>query len=202
MTDDELEPVELTGRWVGISHRWEKFERYPIIADLRQTGDNIRGEMYDQMRSRSDYFGNSVVILGEQIPIDTRRKLEQVIKQFGTETVPNSRLPVISEIRERSRGARSGSQRTTGGWRPLGLPGRSKSGPSGEIGIRFNTLVTSIVIGGASWERGSSGERVSSGGFCHSNLGAALSCTGSLEGGTTKRAGMPLCRYQEVPQLR
>ena len=106
MTDDELEPVELTGRWVGISHRWEKFERYPIIADLRQTGDNIRGEMYDQMRSRSDYFGNSVVILGEQIPIDTRRKLEQVIKQFGTETVPNSRLPVISEIR----GTITGSQ--------------------------------------------------------------------------------------------
>jgi len=98
MTDKRLEPVELTGRWTGISQCWEQLGRYPIIADLRQTGDNIRGELYDQMRSRSDYFGNSVVILGEQIPIDIRRKFEQLIRRFGTETVPNSRLPDMSEI--------------------------------------------------------------------------------------------------------
>ena len=106
MTDDGFESFDVTGRWVGFSHRWENPRRYPIIADLRQTGDNIRGEMYDQMRGRSDYFGNSVVILGEQIPIDSRRKLEQVIRRFSTEAVPNSRLPVISEIQ----GTITGSQ--------------------------------------------------------------------------------------------
>jgi hypothetical protein len=61
MTDDRLEPVEVMGRWVGFSDRWQKLGRSPIIADLRQTGIKIAGEMYDQMRDRSDYLENSVV---------------------------------------------------------------------------------------------------------------------------------------------
>jgi hypothetical protein len=105
MTDDGREPVDVTGRWVGLSYGWEKPGRYPIIADLRQFGDRITGEMYDQMRDRSDNLGNSVVILGEQIPFDIRRKFEQVIGRFGTETVPNSRLPDMSEIQGKIAGS-------------------------------------------------------------------------------------------------
>ncbi len=106
MTDDGREPVEMTGRWVGFSHRWEKLGRHPIVADIRQTGNKISGEMYDQMSDRSDYFGNSVVLVAEQIPIDIRRKFERVIRRFGAETIPNSHLPDISEIQ----GTITGSQ--------------------------------------------------------------------------------------------
>jgi hypothetical protein len=99
MTDDGLEPVELTGRWVGFyRHRWEQLGTYPIIADLCQTGDTITGEMYDQITERSDYLDDFVEILGEQIPTDTRRRFEQPIRQFGTETVRKSRLPDTSDI--------------------------------------------------------------------------------------------------------
>ena len=105
MTDDGFEPVDVTGRWVGVSHAWEKPERYPIIADLRQTGDRITGEMYDQMRDRSDYFGTSVVVLGMQLPNEIKRNFEQVIRRFGTEMVPNSAPPDMSEIQGKITGS-------------------------------------------------------------------------------------------------
>ena len=42
MTDDGLEPVEVTGRWVGFyRHRWEQLGTYPIIAALCQNGDKM-----------------------------------------------------------------------------------------------------------------------------------------------------------------
>ena len=61
MTDDGLEPIEVTGRWVGFyRHRWEQLGTYPIVADLCQTGEKITGEMYDQITDRSEYSTSSL----------------------------------------------------------------------------------------------------------------------------------------------
>ncbi len=164
-------------------------------VDLRQTGDNIRGELYDQMRSRSDYFGNSVVILGEQIPIDIRRKFEQLIRRFGTETVPNSRLPDTSDLR----GTITGSQvRFTKTYRGLettdcrasrDLPARwARCSILREFRSRPCGSQKVIMSGTARSEPSPQQARVS------------LEKYRGSEGGTTKRAGTPLCRYPEVPQ--
>ena len=99
MADHGLEPVDLTGRWVGYyRHRWEQLGTYPIIADLSQTGERITGEMYDQITDRSDYLDDYVEILGEQLPQDTRREFQQAIRRFGSETMRNWRLPDTADI--------------------------------------------------------------------------------------------------------
>jgi hypothetical protein len=106
MADDGLEPVELTGRWVGFyRHRWEQLGTFPIIADLVQTGDRITGEMYDQITNRSDYLDDFVGVIGKDISSETRRRLQQMIRRFGTETVMNSRLPDTSDIQGRITGS-------------------------------------------------------------------------------------------------
>ena len=96
MTDDGLEPVDVTGRWVGFWYGWEKPGRYPIVADLRQTGNMITGKMYDQIRERSDHFDKIAEILEKQMPNDVRRRFEQAFRRFGTGTVRISRLPDVS----------------------------------------------------------------------------------------------------------
>ena len=100
MTNDGLEPVEMTGRWVGFyRHRWEQFGTYPIVAELRQTGVKITGEMYDQITDQSTYLDDLVALTGEDIPYETRRSFEQMIRQFGTETAVKCRLPDTSDIK-------------------------------------------------------------------------------------------------------
>ena len=106
MTDDGLELVDLTGRWVGFyRHRWEQLGTYPIIADLSQTGDKITGEMYDQITERSDFVDDFVEVIGKDIASETRRRLEQTVRRFGTETVRNSRLPDTSDVQGRIKGS-------------------------------------------------------------------------------------------------
>ena len=106
MTDDGLEPVEVTGRWVGFyRHRWEQLGTYPIIAVLCQNGDKITGEMYDQITNRSQYLDDFVEVIGKDIAYESRRRFEQVIGRFGTETVRNSRLPDTSDIQGKITGS-------------------------------------------------------------------------------------------------
>ena len=62
MTDDGLGPVEVTGRWVGFYRcRSEHLGLFPLVADLRQTGDKITGEMNDQITDVTD----RLILLGE-----------------------------------------------------------------------------------------------------------------------------------------
>jgi hypothetical protein len=106
MTDDGFEPVELTGRWVGCyRHRWEQLGTFPIIAELHQAGDKITGEMYDQITQRSDYFVDYVEMIGKDIASGTKRKMQQMIWQLGTETVRNSRLPDTCDLQGRITGS-------------------------------------------------------------------------------------------------
>ncbi len=100
MTDDGLEPVEVTGRWVGFyRHRWEQLGTFPIIAELQQVGKTITGEMYDQITERSAYLDDYVELLGKDISDATRRRAQQMISRFGKETVRSSRLPETADIR-------------------------------------------------------------------------------------------------------
>jgi hypothetical protein len=128
MSDDGLEPIDVTGRWVGFSQCWEKPGRYPIVADLRQTGDRITGEIYDQLRDRADYFGNSVLIFGMQIPNDIRRNFEQVIRRFGTETVPNFHLPDRSEVEGKVTGSQVRFTKTYRGLKTTWTVGEKEGG--------------------------------------------------------------------------
>jgi hypothetical protein len=94
--DDGLEPVDLTGRWVGFyRYRWEQLGTYPIVAEIQQIGNKIAGEMYDQITERSDDF---VAVIGKDIAYESRRNMQQIISRFGTETVRNARLPDTSDI--------------------------------------------------------------------------------------------------------
>ena len=107
MTDDGLEPVNVTGRWVGFyRHRWEQLGTYPIVADIQQTGEKITGEMYDQMTDGSDYLDSLLEVCGQEITIEAKHNLTTMIRQFGTETVMDSRLPEISDIQGRITGSR------------------------------------------------------------------------------------------------
>jgi len=106
MTDDGLEPIDVTGRWVGFyRHRWEQLGTYPIVAEIQQTGNKIIGEMYDQITERSDYFDDYVELLGRDISYETRRQMQQMIIQFGTDVVRNSRLPETSDIQGKLTGS-------------------------------------------------------------------------------------------------
>ena len=121
MTDDGLEPVEVTGRWVGFyRHRWEQLGTYPIIAVLCQNGDKLTGEMYDQITNRSQYLDDFVEVIGKDIAYESRRRFEQVIG--GSVRRPSETLVCLTRptFRERSRGAMSSSRRPTEvRWRSL-----------------------------------------------------------------------------------
>jgi hypothetical protein len=107
MPDDGLEPVDVTGRWVGFyRYRWEQLGTYPLVAEISQTGKRITGVMYDQITDRSDYLDSLLDICGRDIPSEARRSLETTIRRFGAETIRNSRLPDTSDIRGKIAGTR------------------------------------------------------------------------------------------------
>ena len=99
MPDDQFEPVDLTGRWVGFyRYRSEQLGTYPIVADLRHTGDRITGEMYDQITDRSDYLDDYCALIRQDISDKARQNVETMIKRFGQDLVRHSRLPEMSDI--------------------------------------------------------------------------------------------------------
>jgi hypothetical protein len=106
MTDGGPEPVEMTRRCVGFyRHRWERLGTFPIIADLRQNGDRLTREMYEQVTNQLAYLDDFVEVIGKNIATETRCRLQQMIRRFGTETVRNSRLPDTSDVHGRLTGS-------------------------------------------------------------------------------------------------
>ena len=68
MTEDQLGPIEMTGRWVGFyRYRSEQAGTHPIIAEVCQNGDRITGEMYDQITERSDLFDSYLETFREDV---------------------------------------------------------------------------------------------------------------------------------------
>jgi hypothetical protein len=99
MPDDGLEPVGVTGRWVGLYRfRWQEFGTFPIVAELRQSDNAIAGEMYDQITQKSEYFADFVELIRKDIAIGTRREMEWMVTRFAPETVRSSRLPDTSDL--------------------------------------------------------------------------------------------------------
>jgi hypothetical protein len=106
MTGDGLEPVDLTGRWVGFyRYRWEQLGSYPIVANLTQTGRRITGEMFDQITDRSDYLETLRDVLGKDMSVQQRITLGVMIRRFGSDAVVNVRLPDTSDIEGRIKGS-------------------------------------------------------------------------------------------------
>jgi hypothetical protein len=107
MTDDGLEPLEVTGRWVGFyCYRSEHLGLFPIVAEIRRTGHRLTGEMYDQITDISDLLERIVEAFQNVMKESTRRKLEKVIEQFGKETVGvTTRLPDTSDLDGRVTGS-------------------------------------------------------------------------------------------------
>ena len=105
MPDDGLEPVDITGRWVGFyRQRREQLDTFPIVAEIEQTGNSITGEMYDQITERSDDFVEFVKLIDKSITNESRRRLEAMISHFGPASVRNSRLPDTSDLEGTVRG--------------------------------------------------------------------------------------------------
>lgn len=100
MTDDGLGPINVTGRWVGFyRHRWEQLGTFPITAEIRQQGERITGEMYDQITDRSEVLDRLIEVCREGISDWHRRRLEAIVKRLGTEAVVvSSRLPETSDV--------------------------------------------------------------------------------------------------------
>jgi hypothetical protein len=108
MDDDGLGSVDVTGRWVGFDrYRSEQMGTYPLTADLRQDGDRIAGEMYDQFTERSEFLDKLLDASREDMSPWNRWRLEEAIRQFGPETVVvKSRLPDTSDLEGRVAGDR------------------------------------------------------------------------------------------------
>lgn len=100
MTDDGLGSVAMTGRWVGFyRHRSEYLGAFPITAEIRQDGNRITGEMYDQITDRSNFLEELLEFRREDISPLSQLKMEEMIRQHGTGTVVvSSRLPDTSDI--------------------------------------------------------------------------------------------------------
>lgn len=100
MADDWLDAVNMTGRWVGFyRYRSEELGFFPITAEIRQEGNRITGEMYDQITELSDRLDRKLELMGDDIPPALRARLQRNMAQLGTgEIVMNSRLPDTSDI--------------------------------------------------------------------------------------------------------
>jgi hypothetical protein len=106
MTDDQFGPVEVTGRWVGFyRYRSEQSGTHPIVAEFRQNGNRITGEMYDQITERSAPIDSFLETFREDISLGARRNWERVMEQLGTrDVVVMTHLPDTSDIDGKIRG--------------------------------------------------------------------------------------------------
>lgn len=100
MADDGLGMIDMTGRWVGFyRQRWEQLGTFPITAEIRQEGNRVTGEMYDQITDRSELLDTLVEAHRADIPLGKRLRLEAIIRRFGSGSiVVDSRLPETSDI--------------------------------------------------------------------------------------------------------
>ena len=100
MAEDGLGPIDVTGRWVGFyRHRSEWLGAFPITAEVRQEGDRITGEMYDQITDRSELLDTIIQAHRDDLSPGRILQLEAAIRRFGDGAVTvHSRLPHTSDI--------------------------------------------------------------------------------------------------------
>ena len=100
MPDDGLGSIDVACRWVGFyRHRSERLGTFPITVKIRQEGNRITGEMYDQITDRSGLLDELIEAHREDISPGKMLQLEAAIRQFGDQAVTvNSHLPDTSDI--------------------------------------------------------------------------------------------------------
>jgi hypothetical protein len=100
MADDGLEPVDVTGRWVGFyRYRAEELGNFPIVAEIVQSGRGISGEMYDQITDRSDTLERFLETRGPELSLMQRQRLHGIVDRLGTSSIiVSTTLPDTSDI--------------------------------------------------------------------------------------------------------
>jgi hypothetical protein len=108
MADDGLGLVDMTGRWVGFyPYLRVQIGAFPMTAELRQEGNRIIGEMYDQITEHSELLERFFELRRDELSSTGRSQIEWAIHQFGAETVVvNWRLPDTSDFEGRITGDR------------------------------------------------------------------------------------------------
>ncbi len=107
MADDGLEPVDVTGRWVGF-YRYpaEEAGTFPIVAEFQQDGGRISGEMYDQITDQSDTLERILDLRRDELSLLQRSRVQTTIKRLGPRSmVVTTRLPDTSDIDGTIKGA-------------------------------------------------------------------------------------------------
>jgi hypothetical protein len=108
MPDDEFGPPILEGRWTGFYRNpATRIDNFPLVAEIRQSGSEISGEMYDQVTDISDDFREVLEARGNEIPLFLRLQIKLVLSIYGPRTVGfKFRLPEVSDICGTIRGDR------------------------------------------------------------------------------------------------
>jgi hypothetical protein len=106
MEDDALGPADVTGRWTGLyRYRSESRGNYPIVAELRQEGSLISGEMYDQITESSDTLANILEHSAQDISPRERWSAKVAFSPEQAQSIVVSwRLPDTSDIEGRVAG--------------------------------------------------------------------------------------------------
>jgi hypothetical protein len=100
MAEDGLEPVDVTGRWMGFyRYRAEALGNFPIVAELVQRGSRVSGEMYDQITDRSDTLEQLLETRGPDMCLTKRLRLQGIVDRLGTASITvATTLPDTSDI--------------------------------------------------------------------------------------------------------
>ena len=100
MADEGFGSADVTGRWTGFyRYRSEEVGNFPIVAEIRQQGGRISGEMYDQVTDVSDTLERFLEIRGDEISPLRRSSLEKTVSRLGSQSfIVTYQLPDTSDI--------------------------------------------------------------------------------------------------------
>ena len=101
MTDEVFESTNLAGRWTGFYRLpITRIDCFPLVADIRQAGSRISGEMYDQITEYSDDFRKVLEARGNDMPLRHRLEIKLVLLLYGSRSVGfKVQLPETSDLR-------------------------------------------------------------------------------------------------------
>ena len=108
MTDEAFGSTDLTGRWAGFYRNpITRIDNFPLVADIRQEGTRISGEMCDEITDLSDDFRKVLEVRGSEIPVLLRFQIKLVLLLYGSRSVGFSfQLPESSDLMGTVRGDR------------------------------------------------------------------------------------------------
>jgi hypothetical protein len=108
MAEDDFQDSAVTGRWTGFYRLpITRTDSFPLVAEIRQSGGRISGEMYDQVTDHSDDFRKVLAARGREIPLGLRLQINLLVLLNGSRSVGyRIRLPDTSDLQGTVRGER------------------------------------------------------------------------------------------------